>query len=72
VTAREKVRAAAAANGWTAIYASTLGHAEEYAKGRRRVWAHADTRGRLIRVTLQHRPYDGPGKLERIMSAITR
>lgn len=69
-TAFETVRAAAAANGWKTLYASASG--EEYGKGLRRVWAIADTRGRLIRVTLQHRPYDGPGKLARILAAITR
>ena len=69
-TAFEKVRAAAAANGWKTLYASPSG--EEYGKGLRRVWAIVDTRGRLIPVTIQHRPYDGPGKLDRIMAAITR
>jgi hypothetical protein len=69
-TAFEQVRTAAVSNGWKSLYASASG--EEYGKGLRRVWAIADTRGRLIRVTIQHRPYDGPGKLDRILAAITR
>jgi hypothetical protein len=69
-TAFEQVRAAATANGWKTLYASAAG--EEYGKGLRRVWAITDTRGRLIRVTIQHRPYDGPGKLDRILAAISR
>lgn len=69
-TAIEKVRATAAAHGWKKLYATASG--EEYGKGLRRVWAITDTRGRLIQATIQHRPYDGPGKLERVLAAITR
>lgn len=69
-TAFEQVRTSAASNGWKTLYASPAG--EEYGKGMRRVWAISDTRGRLISITLQHRRYDGPGKLDRIMTAIAR
>lgn len=62
-TARQKVRDAAAANGWT-LHSGEDQYADQFTKGRRTVSVVTDTYGRLTLVTTTSHRFGGAGKLE--------
>lgn len=62
-TARQKVRDAAAANGWK-LHQLEDEFVDQFKKGRRFVRVVTDTYGRLTRVTTETHHYGGAGKLE--------
>jgi hypothetical protein len=62
-TAREKVREAAAANGWKRHNVEDE-YVDQFKKGRRSVRIVTDTYGRLTLVTTGTHRFGGSGKLE--------
>lgn len=62
-TAREKVREAAAANGWKRHNVEDE-YVDQFKKGRRSVRIVTDTYGRLTLVTTDTHRFGGSGKLE--------
>lgn len=58
---------AAQENGWQRVYPTD--GAEKYSKGMRRVFIFADKTGRLTGLIIQHRLYDGTGKLDHALVA---
>lgn len=69
MTAREKVRAAAAANGWT-LHQLEDEFVDQFKKGRRSVRVVTDTYGRLTLVTTSTHRFGGSGKLESALTAL--
>jgi hypothetical protein len=70
VTAREKVRAAAAANGWK-LHQLEDEYVDQFKKGRRSVRVVTDTYGRLTLVTTDTHRFGGSGKLDAALSALS-
>lgn len=68
-TAREKVREAAAANGWK-LHTLEDEYVDQFKKGRRHVRVVTDTYGRLTLVTTETQRFGGAGKLERALEAL--
>lgn len=62
-TARQKVRDAAAANGWD-LHAGEEPYVDRFIKGRRTVRVTTDTYDRLTLVTTDTHRFGGTGKLE--------
>lgn len=69
-TAREKVREAAAANGWK-LHNVEDEYVDQFKKGRRSVRIVTDTYGRLTLVTTNTHRYGGSGKLEAALKELT-
>ena len=67
-TAREKVRAAAAANGWK-LHTIEAEFVDRFKKGRRSVRVTTDTYGRLTLVTTDTQRFGGSGKLDAALKA---
>lgn len=68
MTARETVRAAAAANDWKHTVQEE--YVDEFKKGRRHVRIVTDTYGRLTLVTTETQHFGGSGKLEHALEAL--
>lgn len=62
-TARQKVRDAAAANGWT-LHSGEEQYIDRFTKGSRTLRVTADTYHRLTLVTTDTHRFGGAGKLE--------
>ena len=69
MTAREKVRAAAAANGWK-LHTVEDEYVDQFKKGRRSVRVATDTYGRLTLVTTDTHRFGGSGKLDAALNAL--
>lgn len=70
MTAREKVRAAAAANGWK-LHTLEDEFVDQFKKGRHHVRVVSDTYGRLTLVTTETQRFGGSGKLQQALGALT-
>jgi hypothetical protein len=70
MTAREKVRAAAAANGWK-LHTLEDEYVDQFKKGRRHVRIVSDTYGRLTLVTTETQRFGGSGKLQHALQALS-
>jgi hypothetical protein len=70
MTAREKVRAAAAANGWK-LHTLEDEYVDQFKKGRRHVRIVTDTYGRLTLVTTETQRFGGSGKLQHALQALS-
>lgn len=62
-TARQKVREAAAANGWT-LHPGEEPYIDRFTKGRRTIRVTSDTYDRLTLVSTDTHRFGGAGKLE--------
>lgn len=69
MTAREKVRAAAAANGWK-LHQLEDEFVDQFKKGRSHVRVVSDTYGRLTLVTTETQRFGGSGKLQHALEAL--
>jgi hypothetical protein len=69
-TAREKVREAAAANGWK-LHQAEDEYVDQFKKGRRSVRIVTDTYGRLTLVTTDTQRFGGSGKLEAALKELS-